>query len=86
MPPEMTPHLENPDVQPDTQVSADQMRAAAFRADVLEPTTTRLARAIALLHQLRGFIASNKLALPLDVDQDLTVLVHEDLQARKEQS
>lgn len=62
----------------------EQLREAAARE--LQPTRDRLAKAVGLLHQLRGFIAGKKLELPLEIDQELSVLVREDLQARKDQS
>jgi len=85
MPLETVPHLERADVQPETQAAADKLRQAAARAE-LQPTVDRLARAMSLLHQFRGVIAGAKLHLPIDLDQDYSLLVHEHVQARKEQS
>jgi hypothetical protein len=62
--------------------ATEQLREAAARD--LQPTRDRLAKAVGLLHQLRGFIAGKKLELPLEIDQEMNVLVREDLQARKE--
>lgn len=78
-----TPHLEHTDLQPETRVAADRMRAAAAK-EALSPTVDRLDRAMSLLHQMRGFIAGNRLQLPLEVDREFVVLAHEDLLARKE--
>jgi hypothetical protein len=64
--------------------ATEQLREAAARD--LQPTRDRLTRAVGLLHQLRGFIAGKKLELPLEMDQELSVLVREDLQARKDQT
>jgi hypothetical protein len=85
MPPETTPHLENPDVQPATAKAVDQLRASAAREES-KPTRDRLKRAMSLLHQLRGVAAAAKLELPIDVEQEYSVLVHEDVLARKEQA
>lgn len=86
MPPDAvaTPHLENPDVQPESQAAADRMRAAAVRAE-MQPTLKRIDGARDLLFELRGFIAGRGLELPIDIEQKLTAWWHEDVMARKEQ-
>lgn len=78
-----TPHLEEAGVQPDTIKAADQLRASAARAES-EPDRKRLERAMSLLHQLRGLMAGARLQLPIDVEQEYSLLVHEDVIARKE--
>jgi hypothetical protein len=83
MPPEI-PHLDHPDLQPDTKAASDLLRASAAKA-ANQPTLERLSRAMSLLHQMRGFIAAKRLELPIDVDREFVVLAHEDLLARKEQ-
>lgn len=75
--------MPQPEVSAAENAKAEQLREAAARE--LQPTRERLAKAVGLLHQLRGFIAGKKLELPLEIDQELSVLVREDLQARKEQ-
>jgi hypothetical protein len=85
LPDTATPHLEHPDVQPDTEVAADKLRAAAVRASELQPLQQRIAGARDLLHELRGFIAGKGCELPIDVEQKLTTWWHEDVMARKEQ-
>jgi hypothetical protein len=78
-----SPHLEDADLQPDTQVASDSMRSAAAREE-LKPTVDRLTRAMSMLHQLRGFIAAKQLELPIEIDREFSLLMHEDVMARKE--
>jgi len=75
--------MESQDLQPATQAAADKMRAAAARSE-LQPTRARLNRAMSLLHQMRGLIAARRLELPIELEQEFSVLVHEDVLARKE--
>lgn len=82
--PHEVPHLENPDVQPETDREADRLRAAAVRETELKPTLERVKSAHGLLLQLRGFIAGKKLDLPIEIEQELTAWLHEDVMARKE--
>ena len=85
MPLEAVPHLEDSAVAAETRVEHDRMRAAAVRASELQPLQARIDGARDLLHQLRGFIAGKGLALPIEVEQQLTTWWHEDVMARKEQ-
>lgn len=84
LPSTSTPHLEESGVATETRVEADRMRAAAVRAAELQPLQGRIDGARDLLFQLRGFIAGQGLALPIDVEQQLTTWWHEDVMARKE--
>jgi len=84
LPSTATPHLEESGVASETRVESDRMRAAAVRAEELQPLVKRINGARDLLHQLRGFIAGKGLELPIEVEQKLTTWWHEDVMARKE--
>lgn len=85
MPPDTAPHLEDSSIATETATEQNKLRAAAARAE-LQPERTRLKRAMSLLHQMSGYIAGSGLELPIAIHQEYSVLVHEDVLARKEQA
>lgn len=71
------------EIKREAQTADDRLRAAAAREE-LQPVIARHKAAMKLLHQLRGVIATANIELPIDIEQEYSVLVHEDVMARKE--